>query len=75
MEDINYDYGVTQHHLEPFVNPRGDEPFIEEMADSYGALWQFKEHVATWSFGVNRWKDYVYLRYRPIGEQRTCPGI
>ena len=43
------------------------------MADSYGALWQFKEHVATWSFGVNRWKDYVYLRYRPMGETTYLP--
>lgn len=59
-----YDYSVTSHHLQPFVNPFGDEPFISEMEDSFGQLWEFKKHISRWSFGVNRWKKYVFLRYK-----------
>ncbi len=54
-----YDYSITAHHLQPFVNPLNDEPFIDEMANSYGMLWEFKDHISTWTFGVNRWKNYV----------------
>ena len=34
------------------------------MVDNYGELWQFKPCVASWTFGVSRFKDYVYLRHR-----------
>jgi hypothetical protein len=43
----NYDYSVTQHHLQPFENPLKDIPFLEEMEDTYGQLWEFKEHIRT----------------------------
>lgn len=62
MED-NYDYNGTIHFIEPFVNPLGETPFIEEMESNYGTLWQFKDCVKAWSFGVSRFKKYVYLRH------------
>ena len=64
-----YDYSATAHLLVPFVNPFKDEPFIKECAETYGDLWQFKEEIVTWTFGVNRWRNYVTLRYRPQGHQ------
>jgi hypothetical protein len=71
--DDNYDYSVTKLHLNPFLNPLNDEPFISEMEDTYGTLWEFKDHISTWSFGVNRWKNYVYLRYRVQGKTNYLP--
>ena len=69
----NYDYSLTSHHLKPFVNPFHDEPFIAEMEDTYGTLWEFKEHIHTWSFGENRFKSYVYLHYRVLGTNTYMP--
>jgi hypothetical protein len=68
-----YDYSLTQPHLQLFVNPLNDEPFIAEMEDTFGTLWEFKEHVSNWSFGVNRWRNYVYLRYRVRGKTNYLP--
>ena len=59
-----YDYGLTKPHLQLFVNPQKNDPLIAKMEHAYGTLWDFKEHISTWSFGVNWWKNYVYLRYR-----------
>lgn len=59
----NYDYNGTIHFIEPFENPLGEEPFITEMVSNYGTLWKFKECVKAWSFGVSRFKKYVYLRH------------
>jgi len=63
-----YDFYMTKDHLEPFVNPLHDAPFIEEIEGSYGTLWQFKRHVSTWTFGLSKFRNYVYLRYRAQGE-------
>jgi hypothetical protein len=72
-QEGEYDYSKTKHHMEPFINPFLNKPFFEEMEETYGALWEFKEHIATWSFGVNRWKDFVYLRYRVHGKEAYLP--
>jgi uncharacterized protein (DUF736 family) len=57
------DYFVTKLHLKPFVKPLNNKPFIGEMEDTYKMLWEFKDHINTWSFGVNRWKNELYLQY------------
>ena len=72
-ETEEYDYSATRHHLIPFLNPLKEEPFISEMQDAYGAFWEFKEHIAAWSFGVNWFKNYVYLRYRVEGTNTFMP--
>ena len=60
-EEENYDYTITEMFLENFQNPLGDEPFIEEGAESFGKLFQFKEAVTHWTFGVNKYKNFVFL--------------
>ena len=68
-----YDYSLTMPHLRLFIDPLKDEPFIPEMADAFRPLWEFKPHIQTWSFGINRWKNYVYLRYRIDGKTTYLP--
>jgi len=38
VEADDYDYTLTKDHLEPFINPMQDEPFIGEMEDNYGSF-------------------------------------
>lgn len=61
--ESNYDYNRTIYFIEPFQNPLGDEPFITDMVSNYRALWQFKNCVKAWSFGMSRFKNFVYLRH------------
>jgi hypothetical protein len=63
IED-NYNYSATEHFLEPFSGWEQDEPFISELPDLYGTLWQFRPLIADWTFGINRSKNYVYLHYQ-----------
>jgi len=60
----DYIYYNTKDHLELFVNPLKDEPFIDEMVGTYGKLWKFKGHIGTWTFGLSKFRNYVFLRYR-----------
>jgi len=60
VED-GYNYLVTASHLQPFVNPLNNEPSIAKMEDSYGSLWEFHKHISNWSFGMNQWKNYIFL--------------
>lgn len=63
-----YDYSATEALLEPFQNPFGEEPFLDpDIATPYGELWQFKEAVQFWNYGVNKHKNYVFLRRRMQG--------
>jgi len=62
--DDNYKYSVTLSFMEPFVNLFIDEPFIDNMPDLYGTLLQFKENVAAWAFELNRFQDFIHLRYQ-----------
>ena len=66
MEGDDYDYSAILPYIEPF-RWTSDEPFITEMEDTYGKLWQFKSCFQSWYFGVNRFKDYVFLRHRVNG--------
>jgi len=65
VED-GYSYLSMVHHLQPFVNLLIDEPFIVEMEDNYGSLWEFRKYISHWSFGVNWWKNYIFLRYKVV---------
>jgi hypothetical protein len=40
-----YDYSSMTHFIEEFRNPFLDRPFITEMEENYGMLWQFKSCV------------------------------
>lgn len=62
-----YDYSVTLHNLRLFENPLGDESIFVEMVDTYGDLFEFKDEIPMWTFGVSRFKNFVYMRYRVEG--------
>jgi len=66
--DPSYDYSTTDAFLEPFENPLTDELFLDpEISLQYGELWQFCKEVQYWNFGVNKHKNYVFLRRRMQG--------
>ena len=60
----SYDYSMTEHHIEPFQYADPNTAFLEEDADSYGDLWQFKPHITQYTFGIVKQKGYVFLRYK-----------
>ena len=64
-----YDYSQSSPFLEEFENPFPNKPFIDELEENYGKLWQFKSCVDSWTLGVSRFKKYVYLLHRetPMG--------
>ena len=72
MDTEEYDYSQSVHFLEEFKNPFPDKPFIEELEENYGKLWQFKNCVDSWTQGVCRFKKYVYLLHR---ESETGPFL
>ena len=51
-ETQSYDYSLTEHHIEPFQYADPNTAFLEEDADSYGDLWQFKRHITQYTFGI-----------------------
>ena len=60
----SYDYSMTEHHIEPFQYADPNTAFLEEDADSYGDLWQFKQYITQYTFGIAKQKGYVFLRYK-----------
>ena len=60
----SYDYSLTVDHIEPFQYADPDTAFLEEDADSYGDLWQFKPHITQYTFGIAKQKGYVFLKYK-----------
>ena len=65
MEQVdNYDYSPSLPFIAEFENPFENVPFIEEMEENFGKLWQFKECVRFWTLGVSRFKNYIYLLHR-----------
>ena len=60
----SYDYSLTVDHIEPFQYADTDTAFLEEDADCYGDLWQFKPHITQYTFGIAKQKGYVFLRYK-----------
>ena len=60
----SYDYSLTKDHIEPFQYDDPDTAFLEEDADSYSDLWQFKPHITQYTFGIAKQKGYVFLRYK-----------
>ena len=60
----SYDYSLTEHHIEPFQYADPNTSFLEEDADNYGDLWQFKQHITQYTFGIAKQKGYVFFRYK-----------
>ena len=74
MEQVdNYDYSPSLPFIDEFENPFKNVPFIEEMEENYGKLWQFKNCVRFWTLGVSRFKNYVYLLHRESNRGNFLP--
>ena len=74
MEQIDdYNYSSSLPFITKFENPFENVPFIEEMEENYGKLWQFKECIRFWTLGVSRFKNYVYLLHRESSRGSFLP--
>ena len=74
MEQVeNYDYSPSLSFIPEFENPFENVPFIEEMEENYGKLWQFKECVQFWTLGVSRFKNYDYLLHHESSRGSFLP--
>jgi hypothetical protein len=71
MDD--YDYSGMSHFIEEFQNPFTDRPFISEMEENYGSLWQFKDCVVGWNLGVSRYKGYTHLLHKDSNSPTFLP--
>lgn len=48
-DDDSYDYSATEYFLQKFDNPVAPSPFIDDVVENYGTLWEFKDCVQSWS--------------------------
>ena len=69
----NYNYSPSLPFMDEFENPFENVPFIDEMEENYGKLWQFKNCVRFWTLGVSRFKNYVYLLHRESNRGNFLP--
>ena len=69
----NYDYSSSLPFIDKFQNPFESVPFIDEMEENYGKLWQFKNCIRYWTLGVSRFKNYVYLLHRESNRGNFLP--
>jgi hypothetical protein len=68
-----YDYSGMYHFIEEFRNPFADRPFITEMEENYGMLWQFKDCVDRWMLGVSCDKGYAHLLHKEPNSSTFLP--
>ena len=59
-----YDYSAMSPFIEEFQNPFFDRPFIIELEENYGSLWQLKKCVIGWTLGVSRNNGHIYLLHK-----------
>ena len=60
----SYDCSMIELHIETFQYADPNTAFLEEDADSYGDLWQFKRHITQWTFGIAKQTGYVFFKYK-----------
>ena len=68
-----YDYSSMFHFIKEFRNPFPNRPFITEMADNYGMLWQFKGCVERWALGISCTKGYAYIFHKEANSPTFLP--
>jgi hypothetical protein len=74
MASMNgYDYLGMSHFIEEFQNPFTDRPFIFEIKENYGSLWQFRDCVVGWSLGVSQYKGYTHLFHKESNSATFLP--
>jgi hypothetical protein len=69
----DYDYLGMSYFIEEFRKPFSDKPFITEMEENYGSLWQFKDCVVGWILGVSRYKGYAYILHKESNSPMFLP--
>ena len=65
-DEESYDYSQSLPFITEFKNSIPNEPFIDELQENYGKLWQFKDYVDSWMLSVSRFKKNVYLLHRKM---------
>jgi hypothetical protein len=68
-----YDYSTMSPFIEEFRNPFSDRPFITEMEENYGFLWQLKNCITGWTLGVSRYNGYVHLLHKEANSPAFLP--
>jgi hypothetical protein len=68
-----YDYSAMSPFIEEFRNPFSDRPFITEMEENYGSLWQLKNCVIGWTLGVSRHNGHVHFLYKEANSPAFLP--
>jgi hypothetical protein len=68
-----YDYSAMFPFIEEFRNPFSDRPFITEMEENYGSLWQLKNCVIGWTLGVSRHNGHVHLLHKEANSPAFLP--
>jgi hypothetical protein len=68
-----YNYSGMSHFIEEFQNPFTDRPFIYEMEENYGSLWQFRDCVVGWSLGLSRYKGYTHVLHKESNSPAFLP--
>jgi hypothetical protein len=68
-----YDYSSMTHFIKEFRNPFSDRPFITEMEENYGMLWQFKDCVDRWTLGVSPYKGCAHLLHKEPNSPTFLP--
>ena len=60
----SYDYSAMSPFIEEFQNSFSNRPFIIELKENYGSLWQLKKCVIGWTLGVSRHNGHVHLLHK-----------
>ena len=68
-----YDYSAMSPFIEEFQNPFPNRPFISELEDNYGSLWQLKNCVIGWTLGVSRHKGHVLFLHKEANSPTFLP--
>ena len=68
-----YDYSAMSPFIEEFQNSFLDRPFISELEDNYGSLWQLKKCVTGWTLGVSQHKGHVLLLHKEANSPTFLP--
>ena len=72
-QEDNYNYSNSLPFITEFENPFEGVPFIEEMEENYGKLWQFKDCVQSWTLEMSRFKNHVYLLHHESSKGSFLP--
>ena len=68
-----YDYSAMSPFIEEFRNSFSNRPFIIELEENYGSLWQLKNCIIGWTLGVSQHNGYVHLMHKEANSPVFLP--